>query len=138
MPATMDNPGTTPADNPGSITNLITGILDDGKTLARQQMDMFKSEVREDLRKTLQGAQYGGLGMACLVVGALALITALAHLLHEQAGLKMWISWGIISFAFLAIGAALAFASNRIFKSFNPLPDKTLTAAQENLTWNKN
>ncbi|QEL13630.1 phage holin family protein [Limnoglobus roseus] len=142
MPATMDTPETkTPnpaaGENTGTITSLITGILDDGKTLARQQMEMFKSEVREDFKKSVQAAQYGGMGMACLIVGALGLVTAVAYLLHEQFHLSMWVSWGIISLVFLGIGAALALASDRILKSFNPLPDKALTAVKENLTWNK-
>ncbi len=139
MPATMNTPeATTPdaaAANSGSITTLISGILDDGKTLARQQMEMFKSEVREDLKKSIQAAEYGSVGIAALIVGAIGLITAIVYLLHEQLGLQMWVSWGIISLVFLGIGAALALASKRVMNSFNPLPDKTLTAAKENLTW---
>jgi len=35
------------------------------------------------------------------------------------------------------VGGLIAlFAGKRIFDSFNPLPDKTFNALQENLSWN--
>lgn len=141
MPTMMDPPATNePAGTPstGTITTLVSGILDDAKTLVSQQIAMVKSEVRQDIRSTLQAAQYGSMGMAALVVGALALITAVANLLHEQLDLQLWVSWGIISLVFLAGGAALLLASQRKFKSFNPLPDKTLRSLKENVTWTRN
>lgn len=142
MPATIDEPArpaaADPAANNGSITTLVTGILDDAKTLVRQQVEMVKSEVREDVKSTIQAAQFGSIGLGCLIVGALAIITALANLLHEQLHLQMWISWGIIGVAFLVIGGICAAVSNRILTTFNPLPDKSFTAIKENLTWNRN
>lgn len=142
MPATIDapTPAADPTGNPtnGSITTLVTGILDDAKTLVKQQVEMVKSEVREDVKSTIQAAQFGGIGLACLVVGAFSFIHALADLLHEQLHLQMWISWGIVGLAFLAIGGIAAAVSNRILKTFNPLPDKSFTAIKENLTWNRN
>lgn len=126
----------TPQPAAPSITNLVTGILDDGKTLAKQQMEMFKSEVREDIQHSILAAQYGGIGIVLTTVGVLGFITALVYVLHEQVGLKMWISWGIIGLAFTAAGVVCALVSNRLIQKFNPLPDKTFNAIKENLTWN--
>jgi hypothetical protein len=126
----------TPDPSTPSITNLVTGILEDGRTLAKQQMEMFKSEVREDLQHSILAAQYGGIGIVLGTVGALGFITALVYLLHEQVGLQMWISWGIIGLAFSAAGVVCAVVSNRLINKFNPLPDKTFNAIKENITWN--
>jgi uncharacterized membrane protein YqjE len=125
----------SPAAATGTITNLISGILDDGKTLAKQQMEMLKSEVREDIQKSIMAAQFGAVAAVFSTVGILGLITAIAYVLHEQAGLKMWVSWGIIGLIFLGIGLTFALLSTRIIAKYNPLPDKTFTAIKENLTW---
>src|SRR4051812_48067110 len=117
MPTTIDPPAvpaTDPAAPPsaGVMTGLVSGILDDAKTLVHQQIEMVKSEVREDVKSTIQAAQFGSIALGCLVIGTLGLITALANLLHEQLELKMWISWGIISMVFLVIGGIAAAVSN--------------------------
>ena len=50
----ISTPQTTTADPPtngGNLTGLVSGILDDAQKLLRQQVDMFKSEVREDFKR---------------------------------------------------------------------------------------
>jgi len=127
------------ASRPGaaqpSVTELVSGILNDAQKLARQQLDMFKAEVREDMSRTKQAMVYGGLGIAMLTVGLIALVFGVVYLLHEQAGFSMWASWMIFAVVFLAGGAALGFVARNLFESFNPLPDKTFNALQENMTW---
>lgn len=146
IPDTVDRPP-LPADrshastngttngNGSSITHLVTGIIDDAKVLARQQLEMFKSELREDFDRSKRAAAYGSIGIVLLTVGALGLITALVYVLHEKAGLDMWVSWGIIGGLFLIAGGVFAYLGNELLKSFNPLPDKTFTAIKENITW---
>jgi hypothetical protein len=129
----LETPPTTPA---ASVTGLVTGIIDDAQTLVKQQIAMFKSELREDFKHSKQAAELGSLGIVMLTVGALGLVTALAYLLHEQFQFKMWASWGITGGLFLLGGGVLAYLSYNLLERFNPLPDKTFNALQENLTWN--
>jgi hypothetical protein len=96
---------------------------------------MLKAEVREDFRRSKRAAEFGGAGIVMLTVGFLGLVTALAYFLHEYYQFSMWASWGITGGLFLAVGGALAATSYILLERFNPLPDKTFTALQENLTW---
>lgn len=128
--------GTPPgATNGGQVTTLVSGILDDAQKLMRQQVDMLKSEVREDFKRSKRAAEFGSMGIVMLTVGFLGLVTALAYYLHEAHGYSMWASWGITGGLFLVVGGALAATSYILLERFNPLPDKTFNALQENLSW---
>lgn len=132
MTATETPPAATPQP---SVTHLVSGIIDDAQTLVKQQIAMFKSEVREDFKQSKRAAEFGGLGVVLLTVGALGLVMALAHLLHEKFQFAMWASWGITGGLFLVAGGVLAYTAYNLLERFNPLPDKTFNALQENLTW---
>jgi hypothetical protein len=119
----------------GSITRLVSGILDDAQTLVRQQFDMLKAEVREDFSRSKQAAEFGATGIVLLTVGFLALVSALAFFLHEQYQFSMWASWGITGLIFTGLGIACAVTSYVLLNRFNPLPDKTFNALQETLSW---
>lgn len=119
----------------GTITELVSGILSDAQRLARQQMDMFKAEVKEDLNRSRQALIFGGVAVALLTVGGLALVFGLVYLLRDYAHLSEHAAWLIFAAICLAAGGALGFVARNLFSSFNPLPDKTFNALQENLTW---
>lgn len=119
----------------GGVTTLVSGILDDAQKLVRQQVDMLKAEVREDFRRSKRAAEFGSMGIVLLTVGLLGLVSALAFFLHEHYQFSMWASWGIIGLIFLGAGMALAVTSYILLERFNPLPDKTFHALQENLSW---
>lgn len=123
------------APAPGSVTSLVSGIINDAQTLLRQQAEMLKAEVREDFKRSKRAAEFGAVGIVCTTVGALGLITALAYLLHEQYQFAMWASWGIVGGLFLIAGVALGGFSYVLLERFNPLPDKTFNALKENITW---
>jgi hypothetical protein len=124
---------TTPPSQ--SVSGLVSGILDDAQMLVKQQVEMLKAEVREDFRRSKRAAEFGAVGIVCATVGTLGLVTALAYLLHEQYQFAMWSSWGIVGGAFTILGIALGATSYFLLERFNPLPDKTFSALQENLSW---
>lgn len=129
-----------PADPPAapsaaSVTGLVSGIIQDAQTLLRQQAEMLKAEVREDFKRSKRAAEFGAISIVCATVGALGVITALAYLLHEQFQFAMWASWGMVGGVFLVVGVALGYTSYALLERFNPLPDKTLNALKENVTW---
>jgi hypothetical protein len=124
-----------PAVPQPSVTQLVSGIIDDAGRLAKQQVDMLKSEFQEDLRRTRRALEFGGIGIVLGTAGALTLVFFLVELLHEQFGFKTWSSALIVGGILTAAGAALGYVSYYLFESFNPLPDKTFNALQENLSW---
>jgi hypothetical protein len=134
-----DPPGgvdTASRDQP-SLTELVSGIVTDAQTLLRQQVVMLRSEFREDMRRTKEAAKYMGIGATVATVGTLFLLVALVYLLQWLTAphLPEWACWAIVG-GVLAVGGLIAmYAGKRIFDSFNPLPDKTANALQENVSW---
>ncbi|MBN9523287.1 phage holin family protein [bacterium] len=124
-----------PVPAAGTVSELVSGIIGDVQKLAKQQMDMLRAEVREDMSRTKQALVMGGIGVALLTVGGIALVFGLVYLLRDQAGLSEWAAWMVFAGICLAGGVVLGFVARNLFESFNPLPDKTFTALQENLTW---
>jgi len=129
-------PQTSGGASQASIADLLSGILNDAQTLIKQQAAMLRAEIREDFRRTGDVARYMSAGAALAVVGALFFLVSLVHLLHYLVpAIPMWGSWAIFGGLFLVAGAVAIYAGKRILDSYNPLPDKTLNALEENLTW---
>lgn len=120
----------------GTITELVSGVINDAQKLVKQQIDMFKSEFKEDLSRTKKAAVLGGISIAALAVGGFALIFAIVAILERVfPSLPPWGAWSLFSGVFLAVGIVLGLMARNLFESFNPLPDKTFNALTENLTW---
>lgn len=119
----------------GTVTGLVGGIISDAQTLAKQQLEMFKAEVREDMNRTRQALIYGGVAVALLTVGLLALVFGLVYLIdYLNPALPLYGSFLIFAAICVAGGVALGLVARGMFESFNPLPDKTFAALQDNLT----
>jgi protein-S-isoprenylcysteine O-methyltransferase Ste14 len=121
----------------GSLTSLLTGIVNDAQELFKQQLALFKTEVQEDMRKTREAATSLALGAVVALIGVILLCFMLVHLLHAVTDPQwpLWACYGTVGGAVVVIGAVLLGLAYARFKSFNPLPDKTAAALQENLEW---
>jgi len=119
----------------GSVAELLTGIVHDAQRLLGQQLALFKQEVREDMQKARDAALSLALASSLLFLGAIMLCVMCAYLLHEVAGLPVWGSFAIVGGVLTAVGGVLAYIGREQLKSFNPLPEKTAQALEENLEW---
>jgi len=94
-----------------NLATLVTGILNDGQELFRQQVNLIRTEIKEDLRKTKEAS------------------------IPLAAGLSMWAAFAIVGTVLTLAGGGLAYLGKVKFDSFNPLPDKSAEALKENLEW---
>jgi hypothetical protein len=119
-----------------SVTSLVSGIMQDAQELLKQQFELFKHEVRTDIRKIEAGLQVMGTGLAFGIVAAFLL--GIAICLGLQAiwpGLALWACFAIGGGLFAGIGGALLVAGWSQLHAVNPLPDKTAEALKENVQW---
>ncbi|HEX3152242.1 MAG TPA: phage holin family protein [Gemmataceae bacterium] len=124
-----------PNDGNPTMSELVAGIADDAQRLIQQQYQMFRAEVREDFRRTKSALAYLSVGGMALAIGVVFLAVAVPLLINWAFNFAPWVGWAIVGGVMLVIGVIGLFAGKRIFEKNNPLPDKTLNALEENLSW---
>jgi hypothetical protein len=121
------------------ITALVSGIINDAQELFKQQVTLVRSEIRSDFQKTKQAVSALALGVGVAAMAAVLACLALVYLLHWAApDLPLWACYAIVGGVLAAVGGALIYAGVKKFESFNPLPDQSVEALQENLQWRTN
>jgi len=118
------------------ITPLVSGIIQDAQALLKQQLTLFQTEVKQDLRRTKDAAIPLTAGVAvALVALILFCLTAVYALVWIWPDLALFAAYGIVTMAVGLIGVALIFTGKAKFDSFSPLPDKTVEGLKENIQW---
>jgi len=126
-----------------SLTSLVSGIVSDMQDLVKQQLQLTRREIEEDLRKSQEAASIFALGAGVLFLGAIPLCLMLVHLLHwltsppqtDSAALPLWACHGIVGVVLLVIGGCLAIVAGRTWKSVRPLQNPAAEALKENVQW---
>jgi uncharacterized membrane protein YqjE len=129
-------PDTTRETGSGqSVASLLAGIVNDAQELIKQQLALFKHELRQDLERTKEIALSLSLALPILVLGGFLLGMMFVCLIHEVGGLPWWGSFGIVGGALLLIGAGLALLARQRLETFKPVSGPTAEALKENLEW---
>jgi uncharacterized membrane protein len=129
---TANQPAVT---NEPSMTGLVTGILHDVEQLFKQQVVLFKHEVREDLHRSLVAGSLLIGGGVVAALGVFVFFLGLPLLLTWATEVPLWASFLIVGTAILVLGLVVLYAGKKKFDSFNPLPDQTAEALKENVQW---
>jgi len=118
--------------NEPSVAGLVKGIIDDVQVLTRQQFELLKQELKEDSSRTVHASLPMASGAVVCLVGLILLGHALAQLL-AVLGLNAWLAYLIVGVVITGAGVGLVYAGWAKFKTFNPLPDRSLEALKENV-----
>lgn len=86
-----------------SIASLVSAIVDDIRTLIRDQIALVKAELRSSVRSATAGAGFFGAAILFVVIATFFLVMALVHGLNAL-GLPMWASY-------LSVGGTLVVAA---------------------------
>jgi uncharacterized membrane protein YqjE len=127
--------GVPPQSDPAATAELVGGILSDAQELVSQQLELFKVEVQDDVRRSMRATALIGAGLGFLMNAIVFLGLTLAYLLHEGAGWSLAASMGLTTLVVVLLGGGLVAVGVWLFRSFNPLPDETAAALQENVEW---
>jgi hypothetical protein len=127
-------------NHPGepTLTDLVSGIAADAQRLIQQQYQMLRAEIHEDIRRTKAALAYMAFGIGATLIAAMFLAVALPHVVNDllnTTGTHPEVGWAVVGGVLLVVGLIGLFAGRRIFQKNNPLPDKTLNALEENLSW---
>src|SRR5947209_20430845 len=90
------------------VTTLVSGIVSDAQALLKQQLQLFKHELRAEFRITVEAllafAVGGCMGFAGIIMVAL---TAAYVLQWAAPNLPLWACLGIVALVFLVASGAL-------------------------------
>jgi len=121
--------------NTTSTTELVTGIISDAQDLMKQQFDLLRHEVLDDIRKTRDAAIFFGIGAGLVLVAAILGMMMLVHLLPWLfPDLPLWGSFGIWT-AIMVVTAVVLFTTGVHKLPSSILPEKTAQALKENIQW---
>jgi len=119
-----------------SVTALVTGIISDAEDLFKQQFELLKTELREDVRKSKEAGFVLGLGAWLGLIGAILLVLMLVYLTQWlEPAWPLWVCYGVWGVVIFVAGALLFWAGKLKFDSFTPLPEKSAQALKENVQW---
>jgi uncharacterized membrane protein YqjE len=128
----------TPTTGPEpTVTSLLTGIVNDAQELIKQQLQLFKHELREDMNRTREALPAVGLGVTVAVAAVFLLGMTIAHLLNWAFGqdhLPLWICYAIVTVLFGVVGGALLYFAKSKFESL-PISREAARATEENVEW---
>jgi uncharacterized membrane protein YqjE len=121
------------------VGELIKGAMHDLETLATQHVKLFKSELKEETTKMVQGAISLAIGGAVLLIGGVILgITLALLLLAIFPDLPWWVAFGIIAILICGLGALALYLGKKRIESATPIADETQEALKEDVEWLKN
>src|SRR5438128_1115670 len=121
-----------------SITGLVKGILHDLQVLIRQQLALFKHEIKQNLQKSRQAIMLLAAGIGIAAVGGVLLCFMLVYLLAWAfTVLPLWVCFLIVGALCCAAGGGLLFAGINTLKSVT-VPEQSIEALKENVQWMRN
>lgn len=122
-----------------TAASLVSGILGDLQDLVEQQFQLTRRQIEAELRKCAAAAAVFGLGVAILLLAAIALCLTLSHLLHWMASppgtdpgwLPLWACHAVVSAVFGISGGILTHVGRVKFSSATPLENPPTQRMQE-------
>jgi len=118
-----------------SLGDIVGEIAEDLSRLVRQEIDLAKTEAKQEVTKLGKGAgMLGGAGLAghlLLLFGSVALMLVLGRVMPlDLAALIVAVIWAIVA-------AMLAATGRRQLKSFDPKLETTTQTLKEDVQWAK-
>ena len=118
-----------------STGSLIRGILNDVRTLIREEIALARVEMREQAGRARSAALSFGIAAAALAFGAIFLLIAVALGIANLLGWPAWTGFLIMALL-LCIGGYFTLSSGRKqLASVHAMPEETVTTLKENSEW---
>ena len=118
-----------------SIGGLIRGILNDLRTLIREEITLARVEIREQAGRARAAAMSFGIAVAALAFGGIFLLIAIAL---GIASLLNWPAWGgfLVMAALLSLIGFFTLSSGRKrLAQVHAVPEATVSTLKENSEW---
>jgi membrane protein len=122
-----------PAVDGSPLGELVTGLLYDGRTLFRQEMQLAWAETRATLKQAARHAAMMAGGGLLLYTGVIILLIALPLLLVALTEMPLWLAVLLIGLLALVEGGIVLLWAQRKFTQLRPMPKQTIETVREDV-----
>jgi uncharacterized membrane protein YqjE len=129
----MDDARETLSQGANSVGSMIGGIIEDLQGIVRGEVQLAKTELKEEAGQMGKGAGMAGAGIFFGLIGFIFLMLGVTYLLNKW--MQMWIAAGIVGLALLIIAAILVMNGRKQISDANLAPQKTIDSVKEDKEW---
>ncbi len=130
-------PATAGPETQPSMTGLVSGIVSDLQQLIRQEVQLARTEVKQEWDKAKSAASAMAIGAALLLLGVFILCFFLVYLIN-LAGVPLWGSFGIVGGGLTILGLLLLGMGYARASRVHVVPPQTAETLRENVQWIQN
>jgi hypothetical protein len=129
--------GQTHSSGRVGVLRLVSGLMDDLKMLACQQVQLAIHELRMEADRvvTIVATAVGTIILVTLCAAFLLLTAVVA--LHETSGFSLWKSCGVVALALVILAGGAGWYLRRQMQRFRILPIRSLHTVKEDIRWIK-
>jgi hypothetical protein len=136
IPPTQPPPSATAETQP-SMTALVSGIVNDLQQLIRHELQLARTEVKQEWDKAKSAAAAMAAGVGLLLLGVFMLCFFVVHLI-VISNIPLWGSFGIVGGILAVLGLLLLGMGYARSSRVHVVPPQTAQTLKENVQWIQN
>ena len=118
-----------------SIGSLVRGILNDMRTLIREEIALARVELREQAGRAKTAAFSFGIAAGALAFGGIFLLIAIALGIATLLGWPAWTGFLIVAILLFIGGYVMLASGRKQVSTLHAVPEETVTTLKENSEW---
>lgn len=118
-----------------SVGNIFGSIIEDLQGIVRGEVQLAKTEVKEEATRMGSGAGMIAAAAFLGLVGFIFLMLSVTYILNQW--IEMWMAAGIVALVLLAIAAIIGMKGKSQVQEANLVPEKTIESVKEDQEWAK-
>ena len=118
-----------------SLTTLANRLIEDGRALVRQEIDLAKTEVMETVASYARAGALVAAGAFAVLVGLVVLLVFVVIALGILLGDRYWLSTLIIGLLFAIAGAIAILRGKARLAADRLVPDETIDSLRATAEW---
>ena len=118
-----------------SLGTLLRGIMNDLRTLVREEVALARVEIRQQVGRARTAAVSFGMAAAALLFGGTFLLIAIALGIADMFDWPAWAGFAVTAVLLSLVGFVALSAGRRQIAQVHAVPQETVTTLKENSEW---
>ena len=118
-----------------SLGSLLRGIMNDLRTLVREEVALARVEIREQVGRARTAAIIFGMAAAALLFGVTFLLIAAALGIADLFDWPAWAGFGMLAVLLSLFGLVGLSSGRKHMAQVSAVPQETVTTLKENSEW---